>query len=430
MARILQHWMKAYVEYTKHLEAPDTFHLWAAVATIAGALRGKCWIDMGYFKWKPNFFIVFVAPPGVVSKSTTVGVGMSMLREVPGIHFGPDSATWQALTSSFAESTEYFDDISMSAITIAASELGTFLDPHNREMIDVLVDLWDGRDIPWKRHTKADGESEIANPWLNFIGCTTPAWIEGNFPEYAIGGGFTSRTIFVYAEAKRHLEAYPKERMTEEFAPLRKALVADLNNIAQITGEYTLTKDAKELGESWYEKHWQARHEHLAGDRFGGYIARKQTHVHKLALVIAASQRNERIITADDLTTADILVSALEENLPLVFQRISDSREAKYTAAVLSALRTTHSISKQELWRKLYHLMSAEQFDLALGGVVRAGFVKLYQKGEDMFISITPAGDKLFQGRSKARETSFPNSDPQSDPSIYVPSPKATDVGR
>ena len=395
--RRLAHWMKAYVEYTKHLEAPDTFHLWASVSTIAGALRGKCWLDMGYFKWKPNFFVVFVAPPGVVSKSTTVGVGMSMLREIEGIHFGPDSATWQALTNSFAESTEMVDQgggdfLPMSAITIAASELGTFLDPHNREMIDVLVDLWDGRDVPWTRSTKSEGESTIPNPWLNFVGCTTPAWIEGNFPEYAIGGGFTSRTIFVYAENKRHLQAYPKAAMSPEFTALHRALVEDLKIIAQIQGEYTLTEEATEWGEEWYEKHWQSKHSHLAGDRFGGYIARKQTHVHKLAIILSAAQRDETIITPGDLEVADQLVSALEHNLPSVFNRISDNRDAKYSAAVFAVIRTEHSLSKTELWRKVYHLMSSDQFEMALNGIIKAGYARQSQQGTDLIISITSVG--------------------------------------
>ena len=102
--RYAKDWLRAYVEYTRNLEAPDKFHFWSAVATIAGALRGKVWIDMGYWRWKPNFFIIFVAPPGIVAKSTTIGNGIELLREVDGIHLGPDSCTWQGITDSFRDS--------------------------------------------------------------------------------------------------------------------------------------------------------------------------------------------------------------------------------------------------------------------------------------------------------------------------------------
>src|SRR3990172_8994626 len=97
MARNVSDWLQGYIEYTANLEAPDKFHFWTGVATIAGALQGKCWVDMGKWKWKPNFYIIFVAPPGIIGKSTTADVGIGLLREIEGIHFGPMSATWQAL---------------------------------------------------------------------------------------------------------------------------------------------------------------------------------------------------------------------------------------------------------------------------------------------------------------------------------------------
>ena len=166
MSRQLSNWLKGYLQYTRHLEAPDSLHFWAGISTVAGALRGKVWIDMGYWKWKPNFFIIYVAKPGIVAKSTTIGVGIELLREIEGIHFGPDSATWQAMTQAFAEASEVIEmpggkHMQMSNMTLAISELGTFLNLKNSEMIDVLVDLWDGKNVPWKRATKGEGEFSI-----------------------------------------------------------------------------------------------------------------------------------------------------------------------------------------------------------------------------------------------------------------------------
>ena len=153
--RNIKNWLQGYIGYTKHCESPDFFHLWSAVGTVAGALDGKVWIDQGYFQWKPNFFIIFVAPPGIVSKSTTLGVGMAMLRSLDTVNFGPESASWQAVTDAFGDATRTIEGVGqMSALTIEASELGTFLDPQNREMIDVLCRLWDGSEVPWSRRIR------------------------------------------------------------------------------------------------------------------------------------------------------------------------------------------------------------------------------------------------------------------------------------
>lgn len=148
MARHFSNWLDAYREHARHSEAPDVFHYWTGVATIAGALRRKVWIDMGYFKWHPNFFIFFVAPPGIVAKSTTADIGLRLLTELPFINMGPAATSWQALVKKLSEIQEevaYPDGSfqAMSAITIVASELGTFLDPRDRGMIDALVSLWD-----------------------------------------------------------------------------------------------------------------------------------------------------------------------------------------------------------------------------------------------------------------------------------------------
>ena len=411
--RYTKDWLKAYVEYTRNLEAPDKFHFWSAVATVAGALRGKVWIDMGYWKWKPNFFIIFVAPPGIVAKSTTIGNGIELLREVEGIHFGPDSCTWQGITDAFRDSSvgQPMPDggiLQMSAITIAASELGTFLDPRNREMIDLLVDLWDGRQVPWKRRTHGEGESEVVNPWLNFVGCTTPAWVSDNFPEYAIGGGFVSRTIFVYGESKRHLMAYPgRAADAKEVKELKQYLIRDLQEIATLAGEFQLTEDAFEWGTRWYERHWSDIPEHLRDERMGGYLARKQTHMHKLAMVLSAACRSDLTINSKDLEKAESIISGLEFDMPRVFAKVSDNKEAKYAAALMIIIRKAGKLSRQDLWKRALHLMGVQDFDLAMQGLTNAGYIKTIQYPDRMLI-IDQSQDSSAQSPDKAPSDSSP----------------------
>ena len=211
MARQLKNWIDAYMKYTQYSEAPEEFHKWTAIGSIAGALRRRVWFYMGYFSWYPNFFMFFVAPPGVVSKSTTVSLGVDLLREVPGIHFGPSSITWQALIKALEDAQEDVmsgDEFNpMACLTIPVSELGTFLDPRNREMIDVLVDLWDGKTGVWEKVTKTGSSERIVNPWIHIMGCTTPSWIAENFGDYFFGGGLASRSVMIYADQKRSLVA-------------------------------------------------------------------------------------------------------------------------------------------------------------------------------------------------------------------------------
>lgn len=384
------HWLKAFVEYASFGEAPLSTYFWVGVSTIAGALRRQVWIDQGYFRWLANFYVVLVAPPGIVAKSTTAGIGMDLLRDISYIKFGPDVVTWQALVQSLAAATEAFEYNGsfhpMSAITIESSEFGNFLNPNDREMVDLLVSLWDGKRT-FEKVTKMSGNDMVQAPWVNLIACTTPAWISGNFPEYMIGGGFTSRCVFVYADAKRQYVAYPINALPPEFAEIRAKLVADLETISQIKGAYELTPAAFTWGEAWYETHFKNRPATLDNERFGGYIARKQTHVHKLAMVVAASQRDELVITPDDLEAANQLVTSLELTMPKVFAQIGRSDNSRHMDELLGFVRNRKEVPYHDLYREMLRLFpSAREFEDAMTGAINAGYVRIILSGNTQVV--------------------------------------------
>jgi hypothetical protein len=360
-------------------------YFWAGVSAVAGALRRKVWIDQAYFKWYPNFYICLVAPPGIVSKSTTAGVAMGLLRQVPGIKFGPDVVTWPALVSAFAESTEGFEHAGMmypmSAMTLESSEFGNLLNPQDKEMVDLLVSLWDGKQGNFEKSTKHSGKDTVENPWINLIACTTPAWIAGNFPEYMVGGGFTSRTIFVYADAKQKYVAYPGLRVPTDLERRAADLVADLTHISTLAGEYTLTKEAVEWGEVWYKHHYSVRAANLDPDRFGGYIARKQTHVHKLAMILSASQSDSLLIEPEHLATAHSMITDLEPDMQFVFSKIGRSDASLHAERLIGFVQSRGEIGFQEAYRYVHsHFSSMRDFEDVLAGIVRAGFLKLGSK--------------------------------------------------
>lgn len=394
MNRKFPDFLKAYMEYSQHSEAPDKFHFWTGVSCIAGALRRKVWIDMGYFQWTPNFYIIFVAPPGIISKSTTASIGMNLLKRVKGIKFGPDAVTWQALASSLAQSTESFqipgEEVNgepllfpMSAITIVSSEFGNFLNPNDRDMVDLLVSLWDGQKGTFKKATKTQGDDSIENPWINVLACTTPAWIAGNFPDYMIGGGFTSRCIFVYGDKKRRFVAYPAEHLPEDFAQWGDDLIHDIEHIAtNLCGEYKLTPEAKQWGTQWYEEHYAGMEQSkLNSNRFAGYLARKQTHMHKLAMILEASRSDHLQLTQEMLQTASDIIDSLEPDMPKVFSHIGMTTESRNTEQLIAIVQRYKEVDRIELYRALMSDMTYKDFLMHLESAKQAGFVREQLKG-------------------------------------------------
>lgn len=375
--RKVEDWLTAYCDYASYGEAPRHMTFWCGVSAVAGALRRKVYLDMAYFRWTPNFYIVVVAPPGIVSKSTTVGIAIRLLRQVPNIRFGPEVITWQALVQCLAASAEAYeykgDYLTMSPLTLESSELGNLLNPHDREMVDLLVTLWDGKDT-FSKITKMSGNDEVANPWVNLIACTTPSWLAGNFPEYLVGGGFTSRCIFVYVDKKERYVAYPSLQVPKDLRDREQALIEDLTTLAQLVGPYRLTDSATTWGTDWYQAHYENRPAGLDDDRFGGYIARKQTHIHKLAMVLSASRSDVLVVEKEDLVMANKMVTDLEADMPSVFAKIGKSEPSAIADRFINFVKRRGVIPYGEGLKWFYaYYPDNKDLEGMLSGVFRSG---------------------------------------------------------
>lgn len=404
MARHFKNWLKAYCSFTSSSEAPLEFHFWTGVSTIAATLQRRVWKDELHFKWTPNFYIIFVGPAGVVTKSTTLNIGYHLLEKVldknkkPAIHFGPDSMTWHGLAKKFEDATAYHtykdkkgqdQKILMSPLTCSVSELGTFLRPDDSSLVSFLTDVWDGKDRPFQHNTLASGNIKMEGAWLNIIGATTPAWLQNNFPSSLIGEGIGSRIIFIFAEHKRQLTAYPSRapRSANYHADEQK-LIEDLNEIAKMIGPYELTEEAYVYGEDWYQKHNTIRNPLFASSRYSGYLARKQTHLHKLAMILAAAQRDDLVINHQDLMEADLILKDAEKSMIRAFESMGVVDDAKHVNELINFVQAHKWLTGQQLYRLCFNVMSERDFKSALKAAVDGGILEVVKRGTENGVSI------------------------------------------
>lgn len=393
-------WITSYLEYSSVTEAPKRMHFWAGVGAVAGALRRRVWIDMKRYKWYPSFYIIYVAPPGVVAKSTTIDISMDILRQVPGIKFGPNAITWQALVSAFAavsESFEYNGEFyPMSPLTLAASELGSLLNLQDGDMINLLIELWDGKK-GYEKTTKTSGNDTVDAPWINIQAATTPHWIAANMPQSMIGGGLSSRCIFIHAEKKAKYIAYVDEHINLNDRDLEHRLVADLERISLLAGPLVITPAAREWGRGWYESFWKDAVSRMDDQMLEGYAARKQTHLHKLAMVLSTSRSNDLIIQRDDLEIADAMLLDVEADMHRVFSRIGRSEESLQAERFIEYVKRHGPVAYDKAYKMIHtYFPDFRDFEGVLAGALRSGQIIMTMAATGGMLLSMPRNDEVI----------------------------------
>lgn len=390
-------WLQKFLENTEHYEAPQRLRFWTGVATIAGALKRNVWFDMGGFSFKPNFYIVLVAPAAVARKSTSMDLGMKLLQELPKVNFGPSTGSWQGMLKKLIDSEEMTpmsDDtyLTQSSITVQANELGSFLNGRDYAQQDILTDLYDGKDS-FQKTTLTMGDETVSCPALNLIACVTPSWIGKNLSSDFYEWGLASRIIFVYADTPAHDVPYPYKNQKENESEVNEKLIEDLEMINELRGGFKLSGDAEKWGEEWYSKHrktlLEGGYSHLHGDKFMGYLGRKHMHLHKLAMVLSAARRDEKVITVDEMKDALRHLHDMELYLPQVYEGFHKNTEMIMAEDIKRTIHQAgNKITKKRLYRQYMDRMHYESFEKLMGDLQSAGYIAYQQSGNSTYVKL------------------------------------------
>jgi hypothetical protein len=388
--RHFDNWLKTYLDYASKIsETPLDMLFWAGVSAVSGALQRRVFIDQGRFQLYPNFFIVFVADAGVIQKSTTINTAIGLLKKVEGIIIAPDATTWEGFIKFMEENhqsdgtlTENLDaeQSKTSAVTISASELSTFIDPQNKPMLSALTKLWDNEDV-FVKLTKFSGTEEIEKPCVNLIGGTTPSWMRDSFDRWSREGGFVSRTIFIYGAKKRQLVAFPKKNLTPDYYKTQTKLIEDLGAIGKLSGEYILDPHMMEIAEEWYRLHNEKVLKSGYVDS-SGFKDRKQAHILKLAMVLAASQGERMLITPELWGDAVEWIERAEQDFPKAFATVDQREELRSYFDLLEEIKKAGEagIEKKIMLRRFSGRFNMREVSGALDMMAKADLVTMENK--------------------------------------------------
>lgn len=375
VTRLLDDWLQAYLVYTSSSPSPEIYHKWAAISAIAGVLQRKVFFKINQYICYPNHYIILTGPPGM-KKSATIRVVREVLDKIPDVNISTDSITREKLILNMSQ--KYKDG--MSALTVHSSEFGSFFSSSGMEMMMFLIDIYDSQG-EWSHDTKMGGKNKIQSPFLNLLAGTTPDWIAKGLPVDTNGVGLTSRSLFIYADKPRVKDFLSDEN--EDINKVGELLKSDLTRIATIAGKYNFDSRETYLSfNAWYRE-WIENNNPTNDHIMTPYFARKDIHMIKLCMVVAASRRQELLITKPDIDTAFALLAGVEEEMPKSFAGFGTNPLASPMDRMLNAITMCDSVglSMEEITLAFRKDLRLPEIDELISMMMKAGMIQLNDKG-------------------------------------------------
>ena len=327
LKRKLPNWLDAFMQYTDNVETASIYRKWVGIMCISSALQRKVKVEWGVgLTFYPNFYIILVGK-SATGKGTAMRPGLNIISKIPNIRLCSQATSLQALISELKDNNltdidiKTGDQIYHSSMTVYSEEFTVFLGYHNNELISTLCNWYDCDEV-WEYNTIKRSKEKIHGVWVNMIGGTTPDLIRSSLPPDSIGGGLTSRIIFVYAENPDKIITLPTE--TKEEKLLFEYLVEDLEKISLISGSFNWTESFMDEWDRWRRE--DAINPPFSDPKFDGYCGRRKVHLMKLAMIISASYgRNDLVLTKDDLDEASTILNEVEQKMGLTFRGVGKS---------------------------------------------------------------------------------------------------------
>jgi len=265
-----------------------------------------------------------------------------------------------------------------SSLSIISPEFESFLGQktENAKLLILLTDLFDCSEKPWEYRTKNSGSNKIPSVFLSILGATTPESLALTLPQQAIGGGFTSRVLFIWADKKDRKVAIPS--LTPELKELQTKLKSDLYKIAQLSGQYEFTIDSKDYWINWYNEYEDLAIDRLCTDpAFNGWYSRKPIMIIKTAMAFAAAESNELLIHTKHFQQATEEIELVESEMAKAFRSVGKSAITAEMDIVLSIIRANKQISEKNLMRAVWRDLDSVKFVNVIDTIISTGRVKL-----------------------------------------------------
>ena len=412
-----------YLKMVEDTESPRVFHIWSAVFSLASTLGRRCWMPFGTFDIFPNHYILLVGTPGT-RKTTAANQAKRCVKQSTGVRFAPSDTGGQrqglvlALQGDDSMTKEFLGNAELGArensiasltqleeitnepeeaavreiaeadkhtLAVIASEFSRFIGQNNLSMLDFLGERYDGEDYEYKTR-----QSSIVLPrtLMNILACTTPTMLNNSMPPAAGGQGFLSRMILVYGTKKYKSVPRPPAPDPDILGRLKVRLNDAYH---RLSGPFDETPDGRAYCESLYDYQIE-----ISDSRFGYYGERRYSHLIKLAMCLAGSRCDTRIVRTD-YEEAHRILRATEKGMPDALGEFGLNPLAMLKQEILEQMRATQGpLTMDQLVAMFHRDARSREIAEVLNDLVKMNQVKMSQ---------LPSGQRLLSAVQRLADT-------------------------
>lgn len=382
MRKVKDSLIDEYLRYTAGQESPELFHVWVMLVMIASVLERSVYINRAYYKIFPNLYVILVAGTAKCHKSVSINMGINGI--LPELEDPPEifaqKITNERLIQFLSNQADIESDSEEDRITfsasglIAATELSTFLGRTAMDsgIITTLTDLYDSPD-EWRYETKTAGSNILQNTCINMIGASTGKWLRTAIPSEAVGGGFISRSVFVYQDQPKRLIPFPEDEIPDDISKIRERIINDLDHISSLEGEMMLTEDAKRWYTEWYEKDAERTQQHHESN----FFTRWSETILKVAMILSVAERDDLVITVQDFKKADLILEQVRASISPVIDTMTIEDSEMATQKIKGIIKRRGTIAHARLVRYASKYVKVEGLKQIVETLEEAGIIKV-----------------------------------------------------
>jgi len=359
--------------YMKDFISPQSFVDFSFYYMIGAALQRRVWTGPEHSPLYPNMYIILVGEPGIgkglvvkqiaeilrhhklenphklntepdlstPEKANEYATKVADYNKAPKsdidqpllIPVAADASTYEALVRKSSQSTRRINypkwDEKLqkhtsgiyvhSSLCFCLEEISSLFRKKTEDLVNYLLHAFDCGDYEYE--TIGRGTDKVRKCCLSFFGGTTPSFMQSTFNDKLLNEGFSSRTIFIVANANRHNKLFIPQ-LSPEQVEARNDIITHIGKLTKLYGHCKLEPDAVKFMEHWWEVEHQTRRPNTSL-KLASYYARKNIHALKLATAVHfgedaemdGSGRPKNMITVAECQVALAMLAQVEQTM-------------------------------------------------------------------------------------------------------------------